>query len=67
MRLSELMSHMDLATYPQVALVIFLAIFVGVCVRTFSKGRKETYDRLARIPLTDQPVEDRRAPEGVEP
>ncbi|MGF1511671.1 MAG: cbb3-type cytochrome oxidase subunit 3 [Myxococcota bacterium] len=51
MRLSELMSSMDLSFYPQVALVIFLAVFIGVVVRLFT--RKEEYERAARLPLED--------------
>lgn len=62
MRLSELMSEMDLATYPQVALVIFLVVFAAVCLRTFSKKRRATYEQIARIPLADQPVDDRADP-----
>jgi len=53
MRLSELMSNMDLAFYPQVALVIFLTIFAVVCVRVFSRKRKQEYERASRLPLED--------------
>ena len=57
MRLSELMSQMNLATYPQVALILFLAIFVVVTVRTFSKHRRATYEELAHMPLrSDEPA-----------
>lgn len=53
MRLSELMSHMDLALYPQIALVIFLAVFGGVVVRVFSKKRARDYEEASRLPLND--------------
>ncbi|MEM1022927.1 MAG: cbb3-type cytochrome c oxidase subunit 3 [Myxococcota bacterium] len=53
MRLSELMSNMDLAFYPQVALVIFLLIFAVVCVRVFSRKRSKEYERASRLPLED--------------
>jgi len=53
MRLSDLMSNMDLAFYPQVALVIFLAVFVGVIARVFSKKRAKEYEEAARLPLDD--------------
>ena len=51
MRLSELMSNMDLAFFPQVALVIFLAVFVGVVYRLFSKRYASEYERAAQLPF----------------
>jgi cbb3-type cytochrome oxidase subunit 3 len=53
MRLSELMSNMDLAVYPQIALVIFLAVFAGVMVRVFSKKKTKDYEEASRLPLDD--------------
>lgn len=53
MRLSELMSHMDLALYPQIALVIFLAVFVGVVYRVFSKKKAKDYEEASRLPLDE--------------
>lgn len=56
MRLSELMSHMDMTFWPQVALVIFMGIFIGVLFRVFSRSRSEEYRRAAQIPLSEEPV-----------
>lgn len=53
MRLSELMSNMDLAFYPQIALVIFFALFIGVLFRVFSKSKARDYEEAARLPLDD--------------
>ena len=53
MRLSELMSNMDLAVYPQIALVIFLAIFAGVTIRLCSKSSTKDYEEASRLPLED--------------
>ena len=53
MRLSDLMSNMDLAIYPQIALVIFLVVFAGVLVRVFSKSKAKDYEEAARLPLED--------------
>lgn len=53
MRLSELMSQMDLAIYPQVALVIFLGVFVGVLYRVFSRRYTQDYEEASRLPLDD--------------
>lgn len=53
MRLSELMSNMDLAFWPQVALVIFVTVFVGVLLRTFSGSQAELQEEMSRLPLED--------------
>jgi len=53
MRLSELMSNMDLAFYPQVALVIFLLVFAGVIVTVCSKAKTKDFEEAARLPLDD--------------
>ncbi len=47
------MSEMDLSFYPQVALIIFLAIFVGVIFRVFSRKRTQDYEEASRLPLDD--------------
>jgi cbb3-type cytochrome oxidase subunit 3 len=56
MRLSDIVGHLDLATYPIVAMVIFLAVFAGVCLRVFSKGRGEEFARAASMPLDESPA-----------
>ncbi len=56
MRLSELMSNIgsvDLAFYPQVALIIFLVVFVGVVAQVVSRKKSEDYQRAAELPLED--------------
>lgn len=53
MRLSELMSGMDLADYPKIALVIFLGVFTAVTIRLFSKKRAKDYEEASRLPLED--------------
>lgn len=50
---SDLMSGMDLATYPQIALVLFLAVFAVMVVRVFSKRRAKEYEAASRLPLED--------------
>ena len=44
MKLSDIMSHADLALYPKIALVIFLAVFAAVVVKLVRTPR----DELAR-------------------
>jgi hypothetical protein len=52
------MSHANLATYPEIALVIFLWVFLLVALRVLFSSRKEM-DAVARIPLSDEPVSPR--------
>jgi hypothetical protein len=52
--LSELMSAMDLSVYPQVAMVIFLAVFASVTWRVFTKRAAEDCREAALLPLEDE-------------
>lgn len=60
MRLSDVIGSLDIATYPQIALVIFLCVFAVVCFRLFKNGTKEQMHAVSMIPL-DEPkqVENR--------
>lgn len=53
MRLTDIMSGLNLSIYPQIALVIFVAIFTGVLIRVFSRSRKSEFERAANLPLND--------------
>ena len=57
MRLSDVMSHTDLATYPKIALVIFLAVFASVLVRLFRTPREE-FERNGRMALGEDRPQD---------
>ncbi len=50
--MSELMSSLDLAFFPIVALLLFGAAFVAILVRTFGATRDEM-SRAAGLPLHD--------------
>ena len=50
MRLSDVMSNMDLAVYPILALVLFTGVFVLVTGRALRTARS-THEQWARIPL----------------
>lgn len=56
MRLSELMSALGPTGLTEVALLIFLAVFVAVTVRAWRAGPGE-HDRSARLPLDDGEVQ----------
>lgn len=51
MRLTDIMSHADLSLYPEVALVIFLAVFAAVAWKV-SKRDSERDAHDANIPLS---------------
>lgn len=62
--MSELMSAMQLTTFPIVALVIFLVTFTAVMARVFRRGSKAELNRHGLIPLDDErspPTGSRRA------
>ena len=56
MNLTDLMSGMGLALYPQIALVIFLAVFAAIVVRTWRQPRGEV-NYLAHLPIADDASE----------
>lgn len=53
MKLSDIMSHAGLSGYAQVALVLFLVVFLTVVVGLFLPSRKRELDDAARLPFDD--------------
>lgn len=53
MRLSDIMSRMDLTIWPVAALVIFLGIFILIAMRTMSRSVTELRHE-ASLPLQDE-------------
>lgn len=51
MRLSDIMSHMDLTVWPEAALVIFLGVFAAVTIRVWRA--MGTHEHLSRIPIEE--------------
>lgn len=56
MRLSEIMGRLDLAFWPQAALVIFLAVFASVVWRLYARTSREEMERAGRLPLEEEGV-----------
>lgn len=57
MSLTDIMSHSELSVYPQIALIIFLAVFASVSARVFfSRRRRDEDDRAAFLPMDDAPI-----------
>ena len=53
MRLSDIMSKAGLASYAEVAVIIFFVVFLVIAYDTFRRGRKEELEEASRIPLDD--------------
>lgn len=58
MSLTDLMSGANLAIYPQIALVIFLVVFIAVAIMTFKKGSQPLWERARQMPLEDDVKEE---------
>jgi hypothetical protein len=50
MKLSDVMSEMQLSTYAEVGLLLFLAAFLAVVVDVVRRGRE--YDARGNLPLS---------------
>ena len=49
-----MMSGMKLTFWPEAALGIFLATFVAIAVRTYSKRHAAEYDRAMQLPFDEK-------------
>lgn len=53
MRLSDIMSAMALSSYAEVALVIFMIVFMAVALRLLSKRHEAQWNAARYMPLDD--------------
>jgi hypothetical protein len=51
MRLSDIMSSMQLSSYAEVALLLFLGAFIAVAVSLFWGRKSEEWERCRQLPL----------------
>jgi cbb3-type cytochrome oxidase subunit 3 len=56
LRLSDIVSHSGLSFYAEVALVLFLLVFLGVVISVMRPGSKPQMDAASRIPFNDEPA-----------
>lgn len=57
MRLSDIMSAMQLGTYAEVALVLFMAAFAAIAVNVFRRRNADTWEQARHLPLDgEQPL-----------
>lgn len=62
MRFSDIIGSFNISTYPQVALVIFLAVFVLITVRLLRREATREAEDARTLPLDDAPLRtDREA------
>jgi cbb3-type cytochrome oxidase subunit 3 len=61
MKLSDVMSHANLAFYAEVAMLIFMATFIGIVIWLFWPSRRDALERHRSMPLSD---EGRRPSQG---
>lgn len=53
MKLSDIMGYADLSIYAEVAMVIFLLVFIAVAIRLWMPSRQQALRDAARLPLDD--------------
>ena len=56
MKLSDIMSYAGLSMYAQVALILFLGVFIVITIRTYAPSNRRAMDDAARLPLDDGAV-----------
>lgn len=70
MRLSDLMSAMQLSAYAEVGLVIFLVTFLAIVLHVMNRKRAPQWEAARHMPLDDElvhtPFVDARDDEGAE-
>ena len=54
MKLSDIMGNAGLSMYAQVALLLFLAVFIAVIIRTWAPSRRLELEEAAMLPLNDE-------------
>jgi hypothetical protein len=52
MKLSDIVSSMHLTIYAEVPLLIFIGVFIGVCIHMLRQGGK--LDEVAQLPLRSE-------------
>ncbi len=54
MKLSDIMGAAGLSAYAEIAMIIFLVVFVAIVISLFRPGRQQTFDAASRMPLDDE-------------
>lgn len=56
MKLSDIMSSMQLSSYAEIALVLFLGAFGAITISLLWSRKREEWDRYRHLPLEDTDV-----------
>lgn len=56
MKLSDVMSALELHVFAEIAFILVAAAFVTVLVTTFLRRNREPFARAVMIPLDDEPA-----------
>ena len=65
MRLSELISRLSPSQFTEIAMVIFLAVFVAITIRALRRSARPIHEHAAGLPLADDaPIYARRGPQS---
>lgn len=54
MKLSDIMGNAGLSMYAQVALLIFVVVFIAIIIRTWAPSRRHELQEAAMLPLNDE-------------
>ena len=54
MRLSDIMSAMQLGSYAEVAMVLFMAAFLAIGVNVFRRRNADTWEHARHLPLDSE-------------
>ena len=66
MSLSDIMGAMRLYMYAEIALFIFLAMFLAVLVHVLRKKNESRFDSARYMPLDDDNPQEPRDPDGCD-
>ena len=55
MKLSDIMKHAGLAGYAELAMILFLVVFIGIAIATLRPGNRRAMDAASRLPFDDEP------------
>lgn len=61
MKLSDIMSAAGLELYAEVAMILFLVVWLAATLRTFARGSTAKYEAAGRIPFDDGSPSDTTA------
>jgi cbb3-type cytochrome oxidase subunit 3 len=58
--MSDIVSHLDLAVFPIIGMLLFLSVFVGVVLQVTSRKRRSELDGAALLPFADETTQTPR-------